>query len=202
MISAFHIIVIFFGFRLKVNYFGVRNTATRFLPLLRASKGRLITTGSIAGSIAGPFNQPYSATKHAVRSLSDSLRHELKPLGISVSRLDPGFVKTNILGYGSEETSAFQSVSPENRQVYEKELNRVLATMIPMAEMAATTDETDAAIVHALTSKRPQPVYHPGTIGGIPARITGFIFKFLEAIDPSWVDALMEVMATIGEYAS
>jgi short-subunit dehydrogenase len=184
---------------MAVNYFGVRNTAVKFLPLLRANHGRLLNIGSIAGTISGPFSQPYSVTKHAVRSLSDSLRHELKPLGVSVSRIEPGFVKTNILGYGSEESS-FHRISHEKRKVYEKELNRALAAMIPMAEMASTTDETDVAIVHAMTSVRPQPVYHPGTVGGLPAKIAGFVFKFLEAVDPSWVDALMDLIATLGEY--
>jgi len=102
----------------EVNYHGVARVARRFLPLLRASAGasagglgrskgdgagsggRLVVVGSIAGLVGRPLMQPYSASKAAVRSLADSLRRELRPLGVSVSRVDPGFVATRMLDQG------------------------------------------------------------------------------------------------------
>jgi NAD(P)-dependent dehydrogenase (short-subunit alcohol dehydrogenase family) len=186
------------NFVFSVNYFGLKETAVRFLPLLRENHGRLLTVGSIAGTIANAFGQPYSVSKHMVRSLSDSLRHELAPLGVSVSRIEPGFVSTPILVKNGMSTPVeqkpFNLLPKEKRDVYQSQFDKTTVPLRKMALGASSTDETDNAIVHALTAIRPKPVYHPGAVGGIPAKIPGFLFKFLEAIDPSWVDLLVSAM--------
>jgi short-subunit dehydrogenase len=180
----------------EVNYFGLKNTAVKFLPLLRENHGRLITIGSIAGTIASAFGQPYSVSKYMVKSLSDSLRHELVPLKVSVSRVEPAYVKTEILEKNGmstpEEQRPYNLLPPEKKSVYKAGFDKTTKPLKKMAEGASTTDETDAAIVHALTSSRPQAVYHPGALGGVPAKVPAFLFKFLESVDPSWVDLLME----------
>jgi len=185
-------------FVLSVNYFGLKETAVRFLPLLRENKGRLLTVGSIAGTISNAFGQPYAVSKHMVRSLSDSLRHELAPLGVSVSRIEPGFVNTPILVKNGMSTPVelkpYNLLPSNKRDVYQKQFDKTTVPLKKMALGASSTDQTDNVIVHALTASRPQPVYHPGSVGGLPAKIPGFLFKFLEAIDPSWVDCLITVL--------
>lgn len=180
---------------IEVNYYGLKNTAIKFLPLLRENHGRLITVGSIAGTIANGFGQPYSVSKYMVKSLSDSLRHELVSLKVSVSRVEPAYVKTMILEKNGmstpEEKRPYNLLPPEKRAIYQEGFDKTAAPLKRMASGASTTDETDDAISHALTAARPQAVYHPGRVGGIPAKVPGFLFKFLESIDPSWVDLLV-----------
>lgn len=61
-----------------------------------AARGRgcLVLVGSIAGHLGAPQEAVYSATKAALASLAESLRAELAPVGVGVSLVSPGVVKT------------------------------------------------------------------------------------------------------------
>jgi NAD(P)-dependent dehydrogenase (short-subunit alcohol dehydrogenase family) len=80
----------------NVNVFGVLRLTTAFLPLLERNGGRIVNTGSVAGLVGLPRWVPYSDTKHALESISDSWRRELQGEGISVSVLEPGFVRSEL----------------------------------------------------------------------------------------------------------
>jgi NAD(P)-dependent dehydrogenase (short-subunit alcohol dehydrogenase family) len=81
----------------ETNFFGAVRMANAVLPSMRARRrGRIINVGSLAGVIPLPFMGAYCATKHALDSYSDSLYHELKPLGIHVSVVAPGYYSTGI----------------------------------------------------------------------------------------------------------
>jgi NAD(P)-dependent dehydrogenase (short-subunit alcohol dehydrogenase family) len=82
-----------------VNFFGVVHGIRAFLPLLIAQgEGHVVNTASVAGLLAAPWMGPYTASKHAVVAVSESLRHELSAIGspVGVSVLCPGFVRTRI----------------------------------------------------------------------------------------------------------
>lgn len=64
------------------------------LPLLRASEGSVVFIGSGAGARASANLGAYSATKHALRALADSLRLEESAAGVRVSTVAPGQVDT------------------------------------------------------------------------------------------------------------
>ena len=83
---------------LSVNLGGVINGLVTFVPRMKAhgQGGHIVNTSSIAGIVAGPGNGIYSATKFAIRGLSESLRYDLAPHGIGVSVLCPGTVATNL----------------------------------------------------------------------------------------------------------
>jgi NAD(P)-dependent dehydrogenase (short-subunit alcohol dehydrogenase family) len=85
-----------------VNIFGTMAVTQAFLPLLGAQKpcpfppGRIINISSVSGKIAFPFLGAYSASKHALEALSNSLRRELAIYGIDVIIIGPGSVATPI----------------------------------------------------------------------------------------------------------
>jgi NAD(P)-dependent dehydrogenase (short-subunit alcohol dehydrogenase family) len=71
------------------------------LALLKATPGaRIVNVASIAGLRAMPEAAVYSATKYALRGLSQALRDELKPHGIAVSAVYPAFAATPMLAGG------------------------------------------------------------------------------------------------------
>ena len=85
---------------LDINLMGVVNGVRAFLPHMRAhgEGGHIVNTASIAGMVNSRQGfAPYPATKFAVVGMSEGLAKEVKPLGIGVSILCPGFVRTNIL---------------------------------------------------------------------------------------------------------
>ncbi|MCC7463493.1 MAG: SDR family NAD(P)-dependent oxidoreductase [Gammaproteobacteria bacterium] len=83
---------------LGVNLGGVVNGVQTFVPRLKAQGlgGHIVNTASMAAFIASPNAGIYTATKFAVRGLTESLRWSLAPLGIGVSMLCPGLVNTQI----------------------------------------------------------------------------------------------------------
>lgn len=79
------------------NFFGTVRMTNAVLPDMRASRrGRIINVGSMAGVIPLPFLGAYCASKHAVDSYSESLFHELRPLGLKVHVVEPSYFKTGI----------------------------------------------------------------------------------------------------------
>ena len=83
---------------IDVNLMGVLHGIKSFLPHIRAhgEGGHIVNTASMAGMQTGLGFSPYGASKFAVVSMSEGLRHQLKPLGIGVSVLCPSFVRTRI----------------------------------------------------------------------------------------------------------
>jgi len=78
----------------EVNFFGTAFLTRDLLPLLRASKGRVVNVSSVFGYMAFPMASAYCASKFAVKGLTESLRHELAPHGVQVSLLEPGGHRT------------------------------------------------------------------------------------------------------------
>ena len=61
----------------RTNYWGAVNSAEVAVPYLRASRGALITVGSVASDMGSPVMGAYAAVKHATKGYVDSLRIEL-----------------------------------------------------------------------------------------------------------------------------
>ncbi len=78
----------------SVNYFGVETVTRAALPLLRASRGRIVNVSSVAALAPIPFQADYSASKAAVNALTRALRGELRSSGVSVCAVMPGDVRT------------------------------------------------------------------------------------------------------------
>lgn len=64
------------------------------VPALSAAQGRIVNIGSMFGMIAFPYFSAYSATKFAMRGLSDALRRELSEFGIAVTYVAPRATRT------------------------------------------------------------------------------------------------------------
>ncbi|HOV34281.1 MAG TPA: SDR family NAD(P)-dependent oxidoreductase, partial [Candidatus Hydrogenedens sp.] len=80
----------------ETNFFGMLNTIEITLPYLVQQKGRLGMLGSVSGRVCTPLSSPYCSSKFAVVALSECIYYDLKPLGVSVTCINPGFVKSEI----------------------------------------------------------------------------------------------------------
>lgn len=80
-----------------VNFGGVVNGLVTFLPLLKAASGRRHVTNiaSMAAFLPGPQAGIYTASKFAVRGLTESLRYNLAPHQIGCSLCCPALIRTN-----------------------------------------------------------------------------------------------------------
>ncbi|MEL6473647.1 MAG: SDR family oxidoreductase [Pseudomonadota bacterium] len=89
-----------------VNIKGVVNGVYAALPLLKQTRGaRIVNTASTAGIVGSPQLAVYSATKFAVRGLTEALDAEFRDLDIRVTSLMPWFIDTPILDMPNREGS-------------------------------------------------------------------------------------------------
>ena len=80
---------------MELNFFAVLRCTQAVLPVLRQQhRGQIVNISSILGAIATPRHAIYSASKFAVRALSDSLRLEVRRDGIDVISILPGYTAT------------------------------------------------------------------------------------------------------------
>ena len=79
------------------NVLGILRTTQAVLPHMRAQgSGRIVNVSSVLGFLPAPYMGLYSASKHAVEGLSETLDHEVRKFGIRVALVEPSFTKTNL----------------------------------------------------------------------------------------------------------
>lgn len=90
---------------MNVNVSGGMRVASAARPLLKASKGSIIFIASIMSFFGGPKQPAYSASKGAVRNLTQSLAAAYAADGIRVNAVAPGWVMTNLSRGAREDTA-------------------------------------------------------------------------------------------------
>lgn len=79
------------------NVLGILRTIQAVLPQMREQgAGRIVNVSSVLGFLPAPYMGLYSASKHAVEGLSETLDHEVRKFGIRVALIEPSFTKTNL----------------------------------------------------------------------------------------------------------
>lgn len=80
---------------METNVLGVLRVTRAFLPLLRAApRAHIVNLGSVAGFEVYPGGVGYTASKHAVRAITRTLRLELMGEPIRITEVMPGLVET------------------------------------------------------------------------------------------------------------
>lgn len=138
-----------------INLFGVYRINKAFLPLIKKGGRIVITTSELAPLSPLPFTGLYAITKGALDKYAYSLRMEVQLLGIMVSVLRPGAVKTDMLGVSTTALDKFV----DNTQLYSCNATRfksivdnVEARNIPPKKIAKKTQKI-------LNAKNPKQVY-------------------------------------------
>ena len=170
--------------QLEVNVVGQLAVTQAFIPLLRKARGRILTTGSIAGFFAAPALGPYSMSKHAIEAFSDALRRELRPWGIDVSLLEPGGIATDIWGKGADEfDEILKSPPPGLVERYGGLVEALRKAAADTAAKASPTSVVERAVIHVFTAARPRTRYRMGK--------DSTSRKILAQLPDRWVDALV-----------
>ena len=146
----------------QVNVFALMRVTQACLPGMRKMRGgTIVNLSSMAGKFAFPGSGPYAATKHAVEAITDALRIEVRPFGIRVVAIRPGFIATEFNDVATTETGdLFARTDPDYKPVYEtsgKGIGSMFAGVtVPGPELIANI------IVEAVLSDSPKAVYHAG----------------------------------------
>lgn len=139
-----------------INLFGIYRINKIFKPMLTNGSRIIITSSELAPLDPLPFTGIYGITKAAVEKYAFSLRQELNLLGIKVSVIRPGAVKTGLLNVSTVALDRFienTRLYNANAQRFQKIVNSVEAKNVPPEAIA---DAVDAA----LTDKCPKYIYN------------------------------------------
>lgn len=160
-----------------VNLFGPLELTRQLLPALRARRGQVIWTGSLAGRISLPFQSHYSATKAAIAAISDAMRMELRPHGVRVTCVEPGDFATNF--------TAARVVVAASDSVYRADGARCLSAVERQERGAPTPERVAAVVVRLCRTDRPAARVPVGPnaramcllLGLLPDRLREFIVR-------------------------
>ena len=144
----------------EVNLFGVVNVTRAYLRLLGAYKGaeykgKIVMISSVSGKRSYPFISPYTASKHALEALSDSLRREMMLYDIDVVIVEPGPIKTPIW----DKTPAVEN-NPFLGTDYEGALRKFYTQMVTKGKKEGLdVDRVGYLIEKIITLKKPRTRY-------------------------------------------
>lgn len=80
-----------------VNYFGTVELTRQILPgMLRRKAGHIVVISSVLGKMSIPLRSSYCSSKHALHGYFDALRAEIHQIGIDITMVCPGYVKTDV----------------------------------------------------------------------------------------------------------
>jgi NAD(P)-dependent dehydrogenase (short-subunit alcohol dehydrogenase family) len=162
--------------QLEVNVVGLLTLTQACLPLLRRGRGRIVNMGSISGRIAPPLVGAYSASKFALAGLSDALRRELAPWGLSVSLVEPGRVSTPIWQKSAQEAERlFQGMPVAAEEYYGPQLARARGAALAAEREGVPSSRVARAVTHALTASRPRARYLVGPDARIGALVAALL---------------------------
>ncbi len=168
-----------------VNLFGAIACAQAFVPALgsddarKGPAGRIINITSVGGKIASPFLGAYTATKHALESVTDTLRRELMIYGIDAIAVGPGAVRTPI--WDKAETA--NSDGPYAASDWAGPLKKFSDAMLEGGRTGLPVETIAKVIETALTAPRPKARYAP-----VPDKLTNFTIA--TRLPKRWLDSI------------
>lgn len=156
----------------EVNFFGHVAVTKAVLPALYAGSGRVVTISSIGGKVAMPTYGAYAGAKFALEAMSDALRRELAPHGVSVVVVEPGGVRTEMTERGIElmnETVA--GLSPDERGRWGGLLQAVISHARAFTSSGVSAEVAGRIIAEAATTRRPKIRYTIGRDAAVLTRV-------------------------------
>lgn len=141
----------------ETNVFALIALTQLVLPAMRERRsGCIVNIGSVAGRIARPLSSIYDSTKHALEALTDGLRGELRPFGVGVTLIRPGYILTEFVAAAdAASTEVAAQAGPYARfyQGYSGNTNR-------LRRVAGAPDDIARLVAKALVSDDPAPRYN------------------------------------------
>ncbi|KAK3084902.1 hypothetical protein FSP39_021131 [Pinctada imbricata] len=174
---------------LSVNLLGSIMVATKFLPLLRKSRGRIINMGSIVSLIPMPNLAAYTVSKAGLDAFSDVLRRDMYSFGVSVHTILPTGFRTNICPNSvlDHTKDTYNTILSSEQKEFYKSTFEDLMKAYKLREILLDSDISKVTnkMTHALFSKFPKTKYWvgPGAVAVfwplslMPYWISDFIFR-------------------------
>ncbi|MBW4471725.1 MAG: SDR family oxidoreductase [Stenomitos rutilans HA7619-LM2] len=174
-----------YRFQMEINLISPLVVTQAFLPLLgtdrtlKGASGRIINISSVGGKIGSPFLGAYSASKHGLEGMSESLRRELMLYGIDVIIVGPGPIATPIW-----DKAAQLDLSIYAQTDYADATKKLGDYAINRGRQGYPPERVGEVIWEALTAAKPRTRY-----AIVPKPLTNWILPSL--LPKRWVDKII-----------
>lgn len=159
-----------------VNYFGPVALIREVLPYMRnLGRGKIINISSVSGMLAMPTMGSYSASKYALEGLSEALWYEVRPLGINVSLIQPGFIRSK--SFLKVKYSHLSSPDNDANELYTDYYQNMTPFIERLMGLSLTTPKDIAKRILRIIKKENPPLW-------IPATIDAMLFYYLRRFIP------------------
>lgn len=162
--------------QMATNYFGPMGLIRHCLPHMRKTgRGKIINISSVAGMLAMPTMSAYSASKFALEGASESLWYEMRPFGVRICLVQPGFI------HSPSFQNVYHTPLSDPARNWEGPYCDFYKNMTPfvakMMNMSLTTPEKVAQqILKAIKAENP-PLW-------IPATLDATVFYYIRRLLP------------------
>lgn len=148
--------------QVDVNVFAALRVAQLVAPGMRQrGYGRIINISWVAGRVTMPGMGAYAMSKHALETISEALRHELKPFGVAVSVIQPGGIDTP---FAEAERRSFRHGHPDGPYA---EFTTKVIDRLSRNPISLHPDRVARVIHRAATATRPRPYSRVGSLAHI-----------------------------------
>lgn len=149
--------------QMATNYFGPMGLIRLCLPHMRETgRGKIINISSVSGMLAMPTMSSYSASKFALEGASEALWYEMRPFGVRICLVQPGFI------HSPSHKNVYHTVQSDPTRNWNGPYCDFYKNMTPFVErmmnMSLTTPEKVAKqILKAMKTENP-PLWLPATL--------------------------------------
>jgi NAD(P)-dependent dehydrogenase (short-subunit alcohol dehydrogenase family) len=149
--------------QMATNYFGPMEMVRLTVPAMReAGRGKIINISSVSGMLAMPTMASYSASKYALEGASEALWYELRPFGIDVSMIQPGFINSKSFNKVRYSDAAIKSENGDEPYTeYYRSMKPFVAKLMGYSQ---TTPATIALLVLDVIRTQNPPLWIPATL--------------------------------------
>lgn len=163
--------------QLSTNYLGPMALIRLVLPhMRRVGRGKIINVSSVSGMLAMPTMSAYSASKFALEGASESLWYELRPLGVDVTLIQPGFIRSESFNHVrlSEGAERSRGAHFATYSDYYRYMGPFVARM--MRRSLATPESVSRKILKVMKTENPRL--------RVPASPDALVFYYLRRLLP------------------
>ncbi|MBR8655268.1 SDR family NAD(P)-dependent oxidoreductase [Achromobacter sp. Marseille-Q0513] len=141
--------------QMELNFFSAVELSREVLPQMRARQaGHILNLTSIAGLVAFPANGLYCASKFALEGFTEALHHEVKPLGVRVTLIEPGAFRTGFAGSAAmkaaREIADYAALDAGVAEYYASQDGRQMGDPAKGAQVIIDMVDSDAAPVRLM----------------------------------------------------
>ncbi len=141
--------------QMELNFFAAAELSREVLPQMRARKsGHILNLTSIAGLVAFPGSGLYNASKFALEGFTEALHHEVKPLGVRVTLIEPGAFRTGFAGSAAMKAETriadYAALTAGMDEYYATQNGQQMGDPVKAAEVIIDMVESDSAPVRLM----------------------------------------------------